>query len=125
MGRGKHDGGCSWYVLVEIGETNVLHHVNIAPLQVEILLGIDFLHVNGVELNCSTGDLSDGASKMPMLQANSPSGFQEDICTPGPPYRCERPACPRASDSAHCISWCLDRMMDGVTMTVCELSFVM
>lgn len=54
-------------VLLEIGETNVQHHVNIAPLQVDILLGIDFLHENRVELNCSTGDLSDIASKVPMF----------------------------------------------------------
>lgn len=79
-------------VLVEIGGTRVRHHVYVAPLQVDMLLWIDFLHENGVELNCSTGDLSIGASKVPMFKANSPSGFREDICTPGPPYGCEKPA---------------------------------
>lgn len=62
-------------VYLEIGETNVQHHVNIAPLQVDILFEIDFLHENGVELNCSTGDLSDIASKVPTFKANLPSEF--------------------------------------------------
>lgn len=79
-------------VLVEIGGTNVRHPVYVAPIQVDMLLGIDFLHENAVELDCSTGDLSVGASKVPMFKATSPSGLREDICTPGPPYGCERPA---------------------------------
>lgn len=79
-------------VLVEIGGTHVRHHMYVAPLQADMLLGIDFLHENAVELNCGTGDLSVGASKVPMFKANSPSGLREDICTPGPPYGCERPA---------------------------------
>lgn len=60
-------------VLIEIGGTHVRHHVYVAPLQVDMLLGIDFLHENGVEPNCSIEDFSVGASMVPMFKANSPS----------------------------------------------------
>lgn len=79
-------------VLVEIGGTHVRHHIYVAPLQVDMRLGIDFLHENADEIDCSTGNLSVGASKVPMFKANSPSGLREDICTPRPPYGCERQA---------------------------------
>lgn len=89
---GNHVGGfprgCSCRDGTEPCQASCIY---VAPLQVDMLLGIDFLHENGVELNSSTGDLSVGASKVPMLKANSPSGLREDICTPGPPYGCERP----------------------------------
>lgn len=79
-------------ILVEIGGTHFRHHVYVAPLQVDMLLGIDFLHGNAVELDCSTGNFSVGANWVPMFKANSPSGLREDICTSRPPYGCERPA---------------------------------
>uniref|UniRef100_A0A8W8MJN8 Peptidase A2 domain-containing protein n=1 Tax=Magallana gigas TaxID=29159 RepID=A0A8W8MJN8_MAGGI len=55
-------------VLVEIGGTHVRHHVYFAPLQVDMLLGIGFLHENDVDVNCSTGNLRVGASKVPMFK---------------------------------------------------------
>lgn len=49
----------------------------VAPLQDEMLLGIDFMQEHGVQLHCSTGEFRIGASLtiQPMCKANpnSPS----------------------------------------------------
>lgn len=40
-----------------IGEPKVEHCMYVAPLQDDMLLGIDFLKTYGVELDCGTGEL--------------------------------------------------------------------
>lgn len=49
-GRETMTVGALGDVLVEIGGTQIRHHVYVAPLQVDMLLGIIFLHENGVQL---------------------------------------------------------------------------
>lgn len=44
-----------------------------APLQVEMLISIDFLQENGVQRNCRTEELGVGAIVAPIFQANSTS----------------------------------------------------
>lgn len=87
-----------WDVVVVIGWTQVRYHVYAAPLQVDMLQEIDLLQENGVQLNCTTGDLSIGASIASIYNANSPTGLGENICMPGPPTL----GCRRRCDVTQC-----------------------
>lgn len=57
--------------LIEIGGTQIRHLVYVGTLQDEMLLGIDFMHEQGVQLHCSTGEFRVGASLtiQPMFKA--------------------------------------------------------
>lgn len=87
-----------WDVVVVIEWTQVRHHVYAAPLQVDMLQEIDLLQESGVQLNCTTGDLSIGASIASIYNANSPSGLRDNICMPGPPTL----GCRRRCDVTQC-----------------------
>lgn len=67
--------------LIEIGGTQLRHLVYVAPLQDEMLLGIDFMQGHGVQLHCSTGEFRVGASltKQPMFKADPNSLFMQTV----------------------------------------------
>lgn len=49
-------------VELEIGDEQLEHRVYVAPLQDEMLLGIDFMQKHGVQLHCGAGELRVGGS---------------------------------------------------------------